>query len=139
MVRLTSYLLFDGKCAEAMAFYQTCFGGDLMLIRLGDTPMKDNFPPEHHHKITYAYLKSAAVEFSATDWLHPAETPKQGNTSAIYVTGDQAAELGSIFDKLADGAWKETFVQLREMPFGLYGHLRDRYGVEWFFRGEKCS
>lgn len=139
MVRLTPYLLFDGNCAEAMAFYQACFGGDLMLIRLADTPMKAAFPEEKHSRITYAHLKSNLVEFSATDWLHPTETPQPGNTTAIYVTGDNADEMGRIFDKLADGAWPQTFVPLREMPFGLYGHLRDRFGVEWFFRSEKPS
>ena len=57
MVRLTPYLLFDGNCAEAMQFYQTCFGGDLMLIRLADTPMKASFPEEKHSRITYGQLK----------------------------------------------------------------------------------
>jgi PhnB protein len=139
MVRLTPYLLFDGNCAEAMRFYQTCFGGDLMLIRLADTPMKAAFPEEKHSRISYAQLKSDAVEFSATDWLHPTETPKQGNTTAIYVNGAPGDDLKTAFDKLAEGAWHPTFTPLREMPFGLYGHLRDRYGVEWFFRGEKAN
>jgi len=135
MLRLTPFLLFEGNCAEAMKFYQICFGGDLTLIRLGDTPMKDSFPVGQHDKITYAYLKSDRIEFSATDWLHPTQVPKQGNTAAMYVTGDQPGELTAIFDKLAAGANKEFFVNLREMPFGLYGHFTDRYGVGWFFRG----
>jgi len=139
MVRLTPYLLFDGNCTEEMQFYQACFGGELTLIRLVDTPMKSAFPEEKHSRITYAQLKSDAVEFSATDWLHPTETPNQGNTTAIYVNGHQASELRAIFEKLAEGAWQPTFTPLCEMPFGLYGHLRDRYGVEWFFRGEKAN
>lgn len=139
MVRLTPYLLFDGNCAEAMAFYQSCFGGELALTRLGDTPMKAAFPEEKHVRITYAHLKSAAVEVSATDWLHPTRAPHQGNTTAIYVTGTNDDELKCIFTKLSSGADKELLVELREMPFGLYGRLTDRYGVEWFFRGEKAN
>src|SRR5580698_9080822 len=46
MVHLTPFLLFDGNCAEAMEFYRSCLGGDLVLIRLGDTPMKDQMPVE---------------------------------------------------------------------------------------------
>jgi len=139
MPHLTPFLLFQGDCAEAMNFYQTCFGGDLTLIRLGDTPMKDGFPVAQHRKITYAHLKSDQIEFSATDWLHPTKVPKQGNTTALYVTSDQPAELRSVFDKLSDGARKEFFVDLKEMPFGLYGHFADRYGVEWFFRGARAT
>lgn len=139
MLRLTPFLLFEGNCAEAMTFYRACFGGDLLLTRLADTPMKHSFPVEQHHKVTYAYLKSEAIELSATDWLHPTEVPVQGNTTAMYVTSAEPDELRRIFDALSDGADKETFVALREMPFGLYGRLTDRYGKGWFFRGETAA
>jgi PhnB protein len=137
MLRLTPFLLFDGNCAEAMEFYHICFGGDLKLTPLGETPMKDNFPVAQHQKLANAYLKSDAIEFSATDWLHPTRKPKQGNTTAMYVNSDQPFELRTIFDRLSSGADKEFLVDLREMPFGLYGRLTDRFGVEWFFRSEK--
>jgi PhnB protein len=135
MLRVTPFLLFDGNCAEAMQFYQSSFGGDLTLTRLSDTPMKDQFPPGQHHKITYALLKSGLVEFSATDWLHPIHRRQQGNTTAMYVNGDNYDELAPIFNKLRNGADTEFLVELREMPFGIYGRFTDRFGVEWFFRG----
>lgn len=139
MLRLTPFLLFEGNCAEAMAFYHSCFGGDLMLTRLGDTPMKAQFSAEQHHKITYARLSCSAVEFSATDWLHPTHRPQKGNMTAMFVLGDGYDELAPIFDKLREGAETEFMVELREMPFGLYGRFTDRYGVEWFFRGGSAS
>jgi PhnB protein len=48
MLQCTPFLLFDGNYAEAMTFYQQCLGGELTLTKLGDTPMKDQFPPEKH-------------------------------------------------------------------------------------------
>jgi PhnB protein len=137
MINLTPFLLFDGNCSEAMAFYQCCLGGDLMITKVSDTPMKDYMPPEQHHKVAHAHLKSGAVEFSATDWLHPKRTPKQGNTTAMYLNGGKYLEMRAIFDRLAAGADKELLDDLREMPFGSYGHLADKYGVHWFFQGEK--
>lgn len=139
MLRLTPFLLFEGNCAEAMAFYQACFGGELALTRLGDTPMKAAFPPEQHHKITYACLANGAVEMSATDWLHPTRKPERGNTTALFVKSSDAGELKAIFARLSDGADTQNFVALQEMPFGLYGRLTDRYGKEWFFRGDKAA
>jgi PhnB protein len=136
MLGLTPFLLFDGNCAEAMQFYQSCFGGDLILTRLGDTPMKAQLPPEQHHKITYAHLKAGVVEFSATDWLHPVHRRQQGNTTAMYITGD---ELSPIFEKLRQNADQEFLVELREMPFGIYGRFTDRFGVEWYFRGARAA
>jgi PhnB protein len=137
MMNLTPFLLFDGNCAEAMAFYQSCLGGDLAITKVADTPMKDHMPPGQHHKVAYAHLKSGAIEFSAIDWLHPARTPKQGNTVAMYVNGGEYQDLRVIFDRLAAGADKNLLDELRDMPFGIYGHLADKYGVHWFFRGEK--
>src|ERR1035438_4805492 len=87
MMNLTPFLLFDGNCAEAMAFYQSCLGGDLSVTKVGDTPMKGQVPPGQHQKVAYAHLKSGTIELSATDWLHPTRAPKQGNTVAMYVNG----------------------------------------------------
>ncbi|HET7152869.1 MAG TPA: VOC family protein [Candidatus Kapabacteria bacterium] len=136
-MNLTPFLLFEGNCAEAMTFYRYCLGGELALTKLGDTPMKAQAPPELHERIAYAHLKSGAIELSATDWLHPTRKPKQGNTVALYIIGGQYSEMRSVFDKLAVGADKELLDDLKELPFGIYGHLADKFGVHWFFRGEK--
>jgi PhnB protein len=133
------FLLFDGYCAQAMEFYQSCLGGDLTILKVGDTPMKGQMPPEQHGKVAYAHLKNDSIEFSATDWLHPTRTPKQGNTVCVYLAGKTYRELKDVFDKLAVGADPMLLDDLRDMPFGAYGHLADKYGVHWFFRGEGKS
>src|ERR1700676_3643237 len=137
MTNLAPFLIFDGNCAEAMAFYQSCLGGELTLTKVGDTPMKDQVPSAQHHKVVHRHLKTGVIEFSATDWLHPTRTPKQGNTIGMYIHGDEYTELRAIFDRLAAGADKELLDDLRDMPFGSHGHLADKYGVHWFFQGEK--
>jgi PhnB protein len=137
MLRCTPFLLFDGNCAETMTFYQECLGGELKLTKLGDTPMKAQFPKEKHDRVINAQLKSGDIEISATDWMaSPAFEPKQGNTFAIFVIGGAYEELKRVFDKLAAGAEKERFQELHEMPFGIYGQFYDKYGVQWIFRGD---
>jgi PhnB protein len=37
MTTLTPYLLFDGNCKQAMEFYKSCFGGDLVAIQVKDS------------------------------------------------------------------------------------------------------
>jgi PhnB protein len=136
MLGCTPFLLFDGNCAEAMAFYHACLGGHLTLTKLGDTPMKAQFPPEKHERIINAHLKSGAIEISATDWMaSPAFEPLLGNMSALFVTGSGLDELRPIFDNLARDADRARFQDLHEMPFGTYGQFYDRYGVQWIFRG----
>jgi PhnB protein len=135
-MNLTPFLLFDGNCAEAMAFYQACLGGELTITKVGDTPMKDQLPPEQRSKVAYAHLKSGSVELSATDWQHRTRRPIPGNTVAMYVSGVTYGQLREVFDKLSVGADTELLDDLREMPFGTYGHLADKYRVHWFFQGD---
>jgi PhnB protein len=138
MLRCTPFLLFDGNCAEAMTFYHQWLGGDLTLTKLGDTPMKDQFPKEKHKRMINANLVSGKIEISATDWMaSPSFDPIQGNTYAIFVIGGPYEELKTVFDKLAEGAEKERFQELHDMPFGIYGQFYDKYGVQWIFKGDK--
>ena len=138
MLRCTPFLLFDGNCAEAMTFYHECLGGDFTLTKLADTPMKDQFPKEKHNRIINAHLVSGDIDISATDWMaSPSFDPIQGNTFAIFVIGGAYEELKIVFDKLAQGADKERFQELHNLPFGLYGQFYDKFGVQWIFKGDR--
>lgn len=136
---LSPFVLFEGTCAEAMSFYQSCLGGVLEVTLLRDTPMRDQAPAGPHDKVAYARLASGSIEISATDWQHQTRVPRPGNTVGLYLTGGTYEELKQVFDKLAEGADPDLLDELRDVPFGCYGHLADRYGVHWFFRGEAST
>jgi len=111
MLHCTPFLLFDGNCAEAMTFYHQCLGGELTLTKLGDTPMKAQFPPEKHKRIINAHLKSGALDISATDWMaSPALEPIQGNMFGIFVIGGTYDELKAVFDNKDGRLWPNQFV-----------------------------
>jgi len=138
MLHCHPFLLFDGDCAEAMTFYHECLGGELSLTKLGDTTMKDMFPPEKHGRLINAHLKAGDIEISATDWMaSPDFDPKEGNTYAIFVIGNTYDELKTVFDKLRDGDNNSRLQELHEMPFGIYGQFYDKFGVQWIFKGDK--
>lgn len=134
MLRSTPFLLFDGTCAEVMTFYHRCLGGELKLTRLGDTPMKNQFPPAKHDRIINAHLKSGDIEISATDWMaSPEFDPVKGNTFAIFITGNDYDEMKGIFDKLKDGTNNTRLQELHELPMGIYGQFYDKYDIQWIF------
>lgn len=137
MLNLTPFLLFDGECAAAMNFYRACLGGELVLTRVQDTPMGAGLPPELQDRIIHSHLKSGALEFTAADWLHQSRRPRPGNTCGLYLSSGTHPQLRTLFDRLAVGADPELLDDLRDLPFGSYGHLADRYGVHWFFQGER--
>lgn len=134
MLRCTPFLLFDGNCAEAMTFYHACLGGELTMSRLGDTELKHYLPAEKHNRIINAHLKSGGLEISASDWMaSPEFDPVQGNTSAIFVTGNDYDEMRHAFDELKDGKNNSRLQELHDMPMGKYGQLFDKFGVQWIF------
>jgi PhnB protein len=136
MTLVTPFLLFEGDCADAMEFYRSCVGGELRITRLRDTPMKDGLPGALHDKVVHAVLQSDGIVLTGTDWLHQTRVPKRGNMVGIYLTDGTYPELRKVFDELAVGADPDLLDDLRDMPFGVYGHLVDKYGVQWFFRGD---
>ncbi|MBN9414965.1 hypothetical protein ABS71_19690 [bacterium SCN 62-11] len=136
MLKATPFLLFDGRCAEAMTFYHECIGGELRLTRLGDTPMREKFPAEKHDRIINAHLRLGELEISASDWMaSPDFDPVLGNTSAIFVTSSDHGELHRVFERLRDGDNNTRLQELHAQPFGLYGQFYDRYGTQWIFVG----
>lgn len=131
MTTLAPYLLFEGTCRQAMEFYRSCFGGELILTLVKDTPAKERMPGSHHDKVLNARLRGSNVDISASDWLRPDRTPVRGNTTCLYLSGGTFQELKSLFGKLADGG--EVTDPLSQQFFGTYGALNDRFGVRWMF------
>jgi PhnB protein len=137
MTTLTPYLLFDGKCQQAMEFYKSCFGGELTATKVKDSPAKDFMPAFQQEKIVNARLSNGKLEISASDWLRPAQTPIRGNTVCLYLSGGTLEELRTLFVRLSEGA--EVTDPLKEQFFGTYGALNDKFGVRWMFQTDKKS
>jgi uncharacterized glyoxalase superfamily protein PhnB len=89
MINLTHFLLFDGNCAEAMAFYQSCLGGELTLTQVGDTPMEDQVPPENHHKIIHAHLKMTLSNLRPPIGCISREGQSQATGSVCILTAER--------------------------------------------------
>jgi len=137
MTTLTPYLLFDGNCKQAMEFYKSCFDGELTQIPVKDSPAKDSMPAFQHEKILNARLKSRKVDLSASDWLRPDRTRVPGNTVCLYLNGGTFEELSTLFACLSEGG--EVTDPLKELFFGVYGALNDRFGVRWMFHSNLGS
>jgi PhnB protein len=137
MMTLTPYLLFDGTCHDAMQFYQSVFGGELASTKVKDSPAKDHMPAFQQDKTINARLRNGAIEISASDWLMPHRIAIRGNTVCLYLSGGTFEELKSLFAKLSEGA--DVTDPLKEMFFGAYGALNDKFGVRWMFQSNKPS
>ena len=135
MTTLTPHLLFDGSCREAMQFYHSVFGGELSMTKVSESPAKDQMPAFQQNKTINARLKAPSIEISASDWLMADRTPVRGNTVCLFLSGGAFPELKSLFEKLSDGA--KVTDPLKEVFFGYYGALNDRFVIRWMFQANR--
>jgi PhnB protein len=128
-ITTTTHLNFRGQAREALSFYQTVFGGELMLATHAD--IYPQVPAEEADHIAFGQVESTNG-FRIMVFDVPAARPYSPGESAVFVSvrGSDADELTGHWNRLADGA---TIIQ----PLGpsrwsrLYGMLKDRFGITW--------
>ena len=141
-MRLNPYPSFRDNASEAMAFYQSVFGGDLETSTFGDMHASED--PAEAQKVTHSMLSIAdgltlmgsdtpnSMEFtprsSADSPAGMTFTPRAG--APIALTGDEEGVLRGYWDALVDGG--TVTADLVKAPWGDYfGMCTDKYGVEW--------
>nr|WP_295872961.1 VOC family protein [uncultured Chitinophaga sp.] len=125
MSQINVYLNFDGKCAEAMEFYQSCLGGDLSLQTVKNSPMAGDWPAHKQDHVLHASLTKGPLLLLASDM---GENPA-GNNICISLTCDSAEELIGAFEKLSAGG--ERTRPVHDFFAGKIGALKDKYGFPW--------
>lgn len=132
---LAPYLNFaPGQTGEAMAFYQSIFGGKLDVSTFGEFGM-EGMPADG---VMHAMLTTDSFTFMASDAM-PGSEDQWGGTR-VYMTffGDELDTLTGWFSALAEGGSVGT--PLEKMVWGdTYGVLKDKYGVEWMFNISDAS
>jgi PhnB protein len=118
------YLQFSGRAREAMEFYQSIFGGELVLSTFGES----NVPGMPADGIMHAELRvDGRPMLFASDGMENGG----GHTGfSLSLSGNDADELNGYFDKLSqDGTIDQP---LESAPWGdKFGMLTDKLGIGW--------
>lgn len=123
------YLSFDGRCAEALRFYEQLLGGRIaMIMTWGESPMADQVSPDWSDRVIHATLELDGGELLASD-APPSHYQKPQGFSLSLQTDDLdraermfagLAEGGEIRMPLAETFWAKRF-----------GMVTDRFGIPW--------
>lgn len=126
---LNPYVRFnDGKCKEAVTFYQSCIGGEVSFQAIGETPMAKEMSADKQQLIMHATLKKDSLELFAADMMR--DKAVVGDNISLSLNFDNEAEARDVFAKLSAGG--EVFMPLEKAFWGaLFGMCTDKYGVEW--------
>lgn len=135
---LATYIALKGvgTTAEAMEHWHEVFGGDLMILRYGDTPM-EGMPfepdPEGVAHATLTLPNDAGVLAGGDAMDDGNEYPVEGTAYSLLYTTDTADEAEELIQKLIDGGGS-IGMPFEEAPWGgWYGQVFDRFGVMWAF------
>lgn len=126
--QLHPYLNFNGKCSEAMLFYQQCLGGELVMQKIGESPMAAQLPSTKSEQILHCRLMHHAIVLMGSDAL--GENTIRGNSIGLCLNCVTDKEIVAYFNALASGGVVKT--PLHQTFWGAtYGELTDKYGINW--------
>lgn len=125
---ITPYLFLNGRCDEALSFYQSVLGAEILFVqRFKDAPSMGEGPMSTPDAVMHASFKIGDSTLMASDG-DGTDRPLSG--FSLSISAKDSTEGQRLFGKLAEGG---TIV----LPFGKtfwtdgFGMLTDRFGVPW--------
>lgn len=125
------YLMFGGRCEEALEFYRSALGAEVdMLLRFSESPdptPPGMLPPGFENKVMHASFRVAGNVIMASDGC---EVGAQFKGFSLSISVATEAEADRYFTALSDGGQVQmpltkTFWSPR------FGMLTDRFGIAW--------
>jgi PhnB protein len=125
-MRVDPYLFFEGRCDEAIAFYQNALSAEVdTVVRFKDV---GGARPGTEDKVMHASLRIGGSTVLASDGQCSGTPHFDGMSLSLSTSND--ADTTRLFNALAiDGAVR---LPLMQTPFASrFGMVADRFGVLW--------
>jgi PhnB protein len=136
-MRVESYLMFEGRCEEALEFYRSALGAKVgMLMRYKDNPepaagqgcADGTGPGPKPEMVMHAEFSVGDTKLLASDGMGSGKTHFEGISLALSPAS--AADANRLFDALAEGG--QVQMPLSKTFFSqAFGMVADRFGVPW--------
>lgn len=138
-MQLISYLTFNGRCEEAIEYYQQHLDAEvLMMMRFADMPEQDNedcqMPPDMAQKIMHAELQIGQTQIMMSDGAEQGHGEFKG--FALSVTVDSLEQAETIFNALA-AEGNVTMPLASTFWAKVFGILEDKFGLQWMVSLDK--
>lgn len=134
---ISSLLRFNNQCIEAFKFYQSCFGGEIQLLSVGESRAVSFFPKDRHPAILQAMLTCKSFCLMGTDISDKNDLNNQG-LIAMSITCASKIEIEELFKNLSKNG-----IVVHDLGISFLGTLHaeliDRFGINWvlFEKAEK--
>jgi PhnB protein len=125
------YLFFNGRCEEALEFYQSALGARReMLMRYKESPVAPPpgmVPPGWEDKVMHTSFRVGSTTIMASDGCEPG-TGFRGFSLSLSLPTEAAAQR--CFAALAEGG-KVTMPLGKTFWSPCFGMVTDRFGLGW--------
>lgn len=133
--QINTYLTFSGNCREAMTFYQSCLGGELVFQTIGESPLSAQMPEQMKACILHATLTKDSLLLMGSDMVTSAGLIF-GNAVSLSLNCTSEEEIRNCYNKLSAGG-KATHPIENSFWGALFGGLTDKYGNHWLLNYNK--
>lgn len=130
------FFKFKKNCEKAMIFYQNCFGGQLEILKISDSPVHSSFPSDMQDLVLRATLKSKDVNIMASDVSEDENSNFYSSIGSLLYATQNVEYLESKFEQISTGG--KIIHSLEPSFFGtLHGEVKDKFNVNWIFFEEQ--
>lgn len=132
-MKLNPYLHFDGDAEEALNFYKSVLGGEIIMIsRYGDSPMPSD--EDWKNKLMHSRLLFDGNLIMISDAFKGNPAKKEGNVQ-LSVEVESIDRINEVFAKMAESGTVK--MELQDTFWGArFGMVKDKFGVDWMFNHE---
>jgi PhnB protein len=131
MNAITPYLVYSGRCEEALEFYRTKLGAEIdMVMKFNESPTPTPpgvLQPGFEKKVMHCSFRINGALIMASDGCDDKGEFKGFNLS---LTVADEAEAKRRFEALSDGG-KITMPLTKTFWSPCFGMVTDRFGVSW--------
>lgn len=121
------WLAFNGNCQQAFSYYQACFGGELTVQTLGDSPHGNGLSGQIREVVICATLKNEYFKLIGTDLADEGRIVA-GNNVSILIECKSFTERIRLINKLIG----RNFCSINNTnPFI---NVTDKYSIKWILR-----
>ena len=126
------YLMFNGRCGEAIDLYSKALGAELLFkMKYDEAPEscpEGSIPPGWSDKVMHSSMKVGETTIMMSDG-NSAEAPKFNGVSLTISVKDEA-EANRVFAGLGEGG--SVVMPLGKTFFSpRFGMVNDKFGVSW--------
>jgi PhnB protein len=131
-----TYLMFNGKCNEALKLYEKAFNVQIKEIqKFGDMPPNPKFPVTDSNKdrILHSKFILDGTEIMCSDSSGESQS---GSNIYVTITTKDESMVKQAWDILKDSG--KIYMELQPSFFALsHGSLQDQFGINWMFTVQK--